>query len=109
MNRHVGLSGGGWDKLSRTEKFANIGSDVERAISWRGRDKAISETALIRAIELIDIGIERDKADYPMIAELARLREVMCDYFYGENEYKSRDQDFQDYFMRFAIAARQGR
>lgn len=35
-----------------------------------------------------------------------RLREVMCDYFVGENEYKTDRAFIERYFYDFAVCAR---
>ncbi len=47
--RHPGLAAGGWQRLSLLEQLANIGSEVERALSWASRGNTpYSERALDR-------------------------------------------------------------
>ena len=37
------------------------------------------------------------------LKELARLREVVCDYFFGENEYQSSESNLMKYFDQFTM------
>jgi len=37
--------------------------------------------------------------------ELLRMRELICDYFYGSNEYDSTPESLNRYFDPFAIKA----
>jgi hypothetical protein len=39
-----------WQKLNFFEQMANIGSEVERAILWREKDKEYSKLAIYRAL-----------------------------------------------------------
>lgn len=49
----------------------------------------------------------KEKAEHPgVFRELLRLREVMCDYFVGENEYKTDRAFIEKYFYDFAVCAR---
>ncbi len=42
----------------------------------------------------------------PHLKELCRAKEVVCDFLYGENEYKSTGESLDRYFMTYGIAAR---
>ncbi len=104
--QHKNLAAGRWKDMPLLERMANIGSEVERAISWRERGNATySEKAIERALELIDLSLQ-----YPIrsshLREIARMREALVDYFYGENELKSTDAVWRRYFSQFAYAAR---
>ncbi len=98
---HKELAGGGWEKLNFPEQMANIGSEIERAINWkkRGKDKH-SQEAFFRALELVDFTIA-DKRNKERLGELCRVREVLVDYFFGDNEYRSTDLLWQKYFRAF--------
>lgn len=60
--------------------MANIGSEVGRMISWRGKNANYSAKAFERALELLDLTIV-DSKNRPHLKELVRLREVLADYF----------------------------
>ena len=102
---HKEMAGGRWRIFSLVEQMANIGSDVHRTISYRQNDPHGSELAFERALELLDLTIE-DPKNKSKLKELCRLREVMVDYFFGENEYNSDDDFFEKYFYAFNYAAR---
>ena len=84
--------------------MANIGSEVERAIKWRDKNAEYSRFASDRALELLDLTIS-DIKNRSRLKELFRLREVLADYFYFDNIYKSTDQSWQRYFYSFNYAA----
>jgi hypothetical protein len=103
---HKQLAAGRWDELSLVEQMANIGSEVERAISWRqkGNDE-YSRKAFERALELLSLSIE-DKKNRRRLKELVRNYEVLVDYFAGDNIYGSSDKLWRNYFLAFNWAAR---
>src|SRR5450759_1328306 len=41
--------------------------------------------------------------------EIARAREIVCDFLVGDNEYGSTAESFDRYFLHFAMAARRDR
>jgi hypothetical protein len=108
---HKSLAGGSWFTFSLTEQLANVGSEVERAISWRRRgDKDRFEKAFERMLELLDLTIEDPRwRNTGKLKELCRLREVLCDVFVGDNEYNTSFEDLQKYFLYFGVAARRDR
>jgi len=61
--------------------------------------------AFERALELLDLTIS-DSKNIKRLKELLRLRETLADYFAFENEYKSTDKSWQNYFYAFNFAAR---
>lgn len=104
--QHKELAGGRWQRLSFFEQMANIGSEVERAISWRQKgNQEYSRAAFDRALELLDLTID-DKKNKKRLPELLRLREVLLDYFYFSNSYSSSDKLWHSYFYPFNWAAR---
>lgn len=106
---HRDLAAGRWNDLSLAEQLANVGSEVSRALNWRRKgNEEFSRRAAARALELLDLSIGCAGA-YPRLKELARLREAVVDYFYGENSYSSSEALWRSYFDHFAVAARSRR
>jgi hypothetical protein len=104
--QHQSLALGRWRSLSLIEQLANIGSEVERALNWRLKANLIySQRALERALELLDLTIA-DPRHRARLKEITRLREVILDYFLGENYYQSSDKLWRKYFYAFGYAAR---
>jgi hypothetical protein len=103
--QHKTLSDGGWEKLTLAEQLGNIGSEVSRALQWRGKDNTISQNSFDRALELLDFTI-RDSRWRGRLKELVRVREFLCDAFYGGKEYGGTLESFDHYFLQFALAAR---
>ena len=108
MNNHnKTLAEGRWGTFSLAEQLGNIGSEVERAIEWKeSGDEKESMKALHRGLELFDLSLQDRRWDYPKLKEIARAREIVCDFLVGENEYGSDEKFLNDYFTQFAIAAR---
>ena len=109
MIQHKELAGGRWRELSLVDQMANIGSEVERSLKWREKENhPYFEKAFHRALELIDLTID-DPKNGLRLKEIVRMREVLVDYFYGENEYGSSPSSWRSYFLRFNYAARKDR
>ncbi|HUW22187.1 MAG TPA: hypothetical protein VMW41_06005 [Candidatus Bathyarchaeia archaeon] len=103
--QHQSLSSGRWKTLSFIEQMANIGSEVERTISWKKKGNNLySQKAFFRTLELLDLTIE-DAKNKDRLRELTRLREVLVDYFFGENQFSSSDKLWHNYFYAFNYAA----
>jgi len=106
---HKELAAGRWFELSLVEQLANVGSEVERTITWRNKgNPAYMEKAFDRALELLDLTIA-DEKNRSRLKEVCRLREALADFFAFDNEYGSTDRAWQNYFRAFAYAARAGR
>ncbi len=106
---HRGLASERWNALSLLEQMANIGSEVERTISWRNKgNEEYAMRAFERALELLDFTLA-DPKHQGRRKEIARVREGLVDHFFCDNEYGSTDQNWQRYFLQFAVAARAGR
>ncbi len=103
--QHQKLASGGWEKLNFFEQMANIGSEVERAINWKNKNNDLySQKAIERALELLNLTIT-DQQKQKRLKELTRLREILVDYFFGQNRYSSTDNSWQKYFYAFNYAA----
>ena len=98
-----------WRSLNLAEQLGNIGSEVSRALNWRQKgDAARSDHALERGLELFDFTLA-DARWRGRLKELARAREVVCDYFAGANAYGSSPSALLRYFNAFALAARKNK
>jgi hypothetical protein len=103
---HKGLAAGGWQRYSLMEQLANIGAEICRALSYEARGETDKrEKALERGLELFDLTFD-DSRWRRRLKEITRAREVVCDYFYGGNQYKSTPESLERYFMQFAVATR---
>jgi hypothetical protein len=107
---HRELAAGRWFELSLVEQMANIGSEIERTIAWRGRSERNSTTAFDRCLELLDLTIA-DRRHRGRLRELTRVREALADHFVFDNRYGSTDESWRRYFHAFtnAAALRRGR
>lgn len=110
MNRkHKKLAEGGWSQLSFVEQMANIGSEIERALNWKVKqNNQYCQQALERALELIELTIQQ-LTTFSRLKEVARLKEAILDYFYGNNQFKFTDEALRKYFFSFIYAARRNK
>lgn len=103
--KHQQLASGQWKTLSLIEQLANIGSEIGRTINWKPKNAQMSQQAFFRALELIDLTIT-DPKNKTRLKEICRTRECLVDHFFGDNIYKSTDQQWEKYFHAFNYAAR---
>ncbi len=104
--QHKNLAEGRWAQMSLSEQMANIGSEISRALNWKKKNnEGYCLKAVVRALELISLTIDSVTVK-SHIKELTRLREVIIDYFYGNNEYASSETLWQKYFNHFNFVAR---
>lgn len=102
---HRELAAGRWRDFSLVEQMANVGSEVERALSWASRDnREFSGRALERGLELLSLTIADPRHRY-RLKELTRVRETLLDYFLGDNQYASTADGWHRYFHAFGLAA----
>ncbi len=95
-----------WSSYSLLEQMANIGVEVNRAINWKKKNNLkMSINAFYRAIELIDL-TANDKKNKNSLKEILRLKELLGNYFLGDNIYKSIDEWWEKYFYPFNLAIR---
>ncbi len=107
--QHKELAGGRWFQLGLVEQMANVGSEVERALNWKARGNSeYSMRAVERALELLDLTIG-DLKNRCRLREVTRVREVLADYFYADNQYGSTEVSWRRYFWSYAYAVRAAR
>ena len=104
----MNLAGGRWFEFSFAEQMGNIGSEISRAINRkRSGDVEGLKNALDRALELFDLTMSDPRwLKTRRLREIARAREVSCDFFCGENVYGTTFESLEKYFYQFAFAAR---
>ncbi len=105
-HQHRELAEGKWTRLSFPEQMANIGSEIERTLSWKRKGRSeISGRAFERALELLDLTVA-DPKNRSRLRELLRVREAVSDHFYFDNSYRSTPESWQRYFNYFLVAVR---
>jgi hypothetical protein len=106
IKHHVGLTLERWCKDSLCVQLANVGAEIDRIIYWRDKNDAqYSKDAFERMLELLSLTILDPKHSRGARRELTRTREALIDYFVYDNEYKTNDKIWQDYFYHFSYAA----
>ncbi|OHB68740.1 MAG: hypothetical protein A2W17_08310 [Planctomycetes bacterium RBG_16_41_13] len=103
--QHQSMAAGRWFTYSLSEQLGNIGSEVGRANRWKEKDARLFESAVFRAIELLDLTLS-DARWKNRLKEIARAKETLCDAFTGGKEYNSSFADLEKYFYLFAYLAR---
>jgi hypothetical protein len=106
---HHDLADGHWQKLSLSEQLGNIGSEVDRAARWQGKDEKIFWAAAERALELFDLSLDDWRWRGARSREIIRAREFFTDGILGGAEYGTKLADLESYFLPFALAARHDR
>ena len=106
---HAVLASRRWMEISLVEQLANIGSEVGRATRAKasGRDERLV-AAVGRALELFDLTLA-DPRWRGRRREIARSREIVCDFLVGDNTYRTTAESLEAYFLPFAVAARRRR
>jgi hypothetical protein len=100
------LAGLRWSQLSLVEQLANVGSDVARATRAKATgNQPRLQNALDRSLELFDLTLA-DARWHGRRREIARARELVCDFLVGDNVYGSTAESLDAYFLPFAVAAR---
>jgi|SRR5450759_2647187 hypothetical protein len=106
---HANLGAGRWRELTLMEQLGNVGSEVGRASKAKAQaNDARFEAALDRALELFDLTLA-DGRWATRRKEIARAREVVCDFLVGDNAYAGTAESLERYFLAFAVAARRTR
>lgn len=109
MMTHQNMADGKWFKMSLAEQLGNVGSEVNRVLLWQKKQiPAQADKAKDRALELLDLTLG-DNRWQNRLKELVRVRECLADLFYGTNEFNFTLDYFNQYFYRFALAARRGK
>ncbi|OGM29506.1 hypothetical protein A2630_00740 [Candidatus Woesebacteria bacterium RIFCSPHIGHO2_01_FULL_44_10] len=96
--QHKNLASGNWGKMPLAAQLANVGSEVERTISWSQKgNQDYSQKAFARALELLALTKTHCKKN-SQLKEVGRIYELLVDYFAGKNDYGSTDQLWKRYF-----------
>ena len=103
--QHSSMAAGKWFEYTLCQQMGNIGSEVGRANRWKEKDPKLFESAVFRAIELLNLTLS-DLRWKNRCKEIARAKEAVCDAFTGGKEYNSNFEDLEKYFYHFAFAAR---
>jgi hypothetical protein len=107
--QHKSLAAGRWQTLTFIEQMANVGSEIERTVTWKNKgNNEFRGLAFKRALELLDLTINDEKNRH-RLREIVRVRELLADHFYFDNSYNSTDRSWQKYFYFFNFAAQLNR
>ena len=103
--QHKELAAGRWAEMPLSMQMLNIGSEISRANRWKAKGNQNQvERAVFRALELIDLTIEAQRGKHNL-KESTRMRETVCDYYLGDNFYRSNGEQIQrDFDMFFPCA-----
>jgi hypothetical protein len=106
---HPSLASGRWFTMTLAEQLGNVGSEYERARRWKQQGEQVHfEKAVDRMLELLDLTIADQRWQNHRLKELTRLREVICEEFFGETPDSSIG-DLRNYFLYFGLLARKDR
>lgn len=107
--QHKSLAFGSWSRMSLVEQLANIGSELERTISWKNKgNKQYSEKAFERMLELLTLTKESCK-EISKLKEISRVYELLVDYFEGDNKFASSDNLWRKYFGNYTYMSAKNR
>ena len=102
--QHKTLAESRWNKMSFLEQMANIGSEVERTISWKAKgNDNYSRKAFYRSLELFDLSLNAPLKPSKR-KEVARARELWVDFVEYSNKYKSTSERWRKYFYQLLFA-----
>lgn len=105
-SQHKELASGRWRQLSFLEQMANVGSEVERYLTWRAKGRPdLAQRAFERALELIDLTLDAHR-DFPRLREVARARELLADFHSDTPFFRVSENSWRNYFRQFGYAAR---
>ena len=106
MEIHRQLDNSRWRTYSLAFQLGSVGAEVSRFLNWQRKgDRAQTEKALARALELLDATIA-DKRWKKNLGELLRLRELVSSKVFAPEMYQVTDKQLEQYFLPFAILAR---
>jgi hypothetical protein len=92
-----------WRQLSLAQQLGNVGSELSRARHWESKqDDHNRDESLERALALLDLTLD-DRRWRGRLRELARLREVVSDWFSGRKYYLISSSALVDYCAGFSL------
>ncbi len=92
-----------WNSRGFAFQMGSVGAEVARMTNFlKKQDREAAEKCLDRALELLDLTIAGSKSK----KEPLRLRETMCGLFYSPGAYEINPDQFNNYFLPFAVLAR---
>lgn len=110
MTLHPDLTLDRWRTLTLAEQLGNAGADIGRAIQARenGNESRVASN-LARALAQLDLTLADPRWAGHRRREIARAREVVCDFLAGDNVYGSAPASVERWFMAYAVQARTAR
>ena len=97
-----------WRRFDLIDQLANIGSELNRVIMWRGKDDQKAKEFAYATLDLFDLTIADPRWRY-RLKEILRTRYLFCDFLWGKNEFKTSLKDLERYFFRYAYYSRNRR
>lgn len=95
-----------WSTYSIHLQLATVGAEVGRAISWRANPSyGNPDDCFSRALSYLQLTISDAKVTDAKRRELCRVKEVLLDWYYGDNLYHSTNDGWERYFLPFSLAA----
>jgi len=105
MVYHQELSSDRWSELTLAEQLGNIGSEVNRMVNWRVKNRVIADRAFERMLELIDLTLTNLHDKY-RLREIARARELLVsNWLVPVPESNIELSQLNKYFFQFALLA----
>ena len=102
---HQTLANGRWQTMTLAEQLGNVGSEFERAWSWKSKnDQQKFRSALERFLELMNFTVSDPRWTGHRRRELARLREQSLEELLKPDADSTASLSL--YYLNFAIAAR---
>ena len=106
---HRGLAQGRWFTLTLAEQLGNVGSEYERALSWKKKNQPEhSQKAFERMLELLDLTIQDPRWKH-RLKEITRLREELCRLLTSPSPSDPALTGLSKYFLQFATLARKNK
>ena len=110
MTLHPDLTSERWGAMTLAEQLGNAGADVGRAIrAFETGNEARLAANLARALLQLDLTLADPRWTGHRRREIARTREVVCDFLAGDNVYASTPTSLERWFLAYAMAARLSR
>jgi len=86
--------------MTLNRQLLNVGSEISRANKWSEKKPPLSFKMVDMALELLYLTKESliRKKKRAALREVCRAYEVVADFYYGDNYYKSTPESLQRYF-----------